>query len=119
VVPCMLTGWALLEACRYLMKRVYKRHANAVPVMAKGVEEFKRSLTHSVLDELPEIHQFLDRCARPGRISSGTGLRALPLPRAASQQLPLQQQNKDWCMMAYGCIGAWAEQGAEVTRGVG
>lgn len=46
----------------YLMKRVYRRHANVVPVIAKGIEEFKKGLTASQpLDELPEIHQFLDR----------------------------------------------------------
>lgn len=38
-----------------------RRHANVVPVMAKGVAELRTALAHQErLAELPEIHQFLD-----------------------------------------------------------
>ncbi|KAG2430960.1 hypothetical protein HXX76_009926 [Chlamydomonas incerta] len=52
-----------------LLRGIYRRHANAVPVMAKGVSELREELRTQVgprfagqqrLTELPEIHQFLD-----------------------------------------------------------
>jgi hypothetical protein len=45
-----------------LLRHIYRRHANVVPVMAKGVAELKRDLVkqQSSLVEMPEIHQFLD-----------------------------------------------------------
>ncbi|KXZ46186.1 hypothetical protein GPECTOR_46g255 [Gonium pectorale] len=44
-----------------MLRHVYRRHANAVPVMAKGVGELREELrTQQRLTELPEIHQFLD-----------------------------------------------------------
>eukprot|EP00775_Hariotina_reticulata_P011444 gene11444-11590_t len=44
-----------------LLRHIYRRHANVVPVMAKGVAELKRELSERViLTEMPEIHQFLD-----------------------------------------------------------
>lgn len=44
-----------------MLRSVYRRHANVVPVMAKGVAELRRELvkTNSLAD-MPEIHQFLD-----------------------------------------------------------
>lgn len=44
-----------------LLRHIYRRHANVVPVMAKGVAELKRELSErAALTEMPEIHQFLD-----------------------------------------------------------
>ncbi|GIL78201.1 hypothetical protein Vretimale_7587 [Volvox reticuliferus] len=44
-----------------MLRHVYRRHANAVPVMAKGVSELREELrARQQLTELPEIHQFLD-----------------------------------------------------------
>ncbi|PNH03238.1 [Pyruvate dehydrogenase (acetyl-transferring)] kinase, mitochondrial [Tetrabaena socialis] len=44
-----------------LLRSIYRRHANAVPVMAKGVGELREELrAQQRLTELPEIHQFLD-----------------------------------------------------------
>eukprot|EP00195_Chlamydomonas_chlamydogama_P002954 CAMPEP_0202919884 /NCGR_PEP_ID=MMETSP1392-20130828/76563_1 /ASSEMBLY_ACC=CAM_ASM_000868 /TAXON_ID=225041 /ORGANISM="Chlamydomonas chlamydogama, Strain SAG 11-48b" /LENGTH=398 /DNA_ID=CAMNT_0049613345 /DNA_START=387 /DNA_END=1583 /DNA_ORIENTATION=- len=44
-----------------LLRQIYRRHANVVPVMAKGVSELRRELSQQArLTELPEIHQFLD-----------------------------------------------------------
>ncbi|GFH07622.1 protein-serine/threonine kinase [Haematococcus lacustris] len=45
-----------------LLRSIYRRHANVVPVMAKGVAELRRELVRqqSSLVEMPEIHQFLD-----------------------------------------------------------
>lgn len=44
-----------------LLRQIYRRHANVVPVMAKGVAELRRDLSKQAqLQELPEIHQFLD-----------------------------------------------------------
>lgn len=45
-----------------MLRHIYRRHANVVPVMAKGVAELRRELVkqQSSLMEMPEIHQFLD-----------------------------------------------------------
>ncbi|BDA45758.1 [Pyruvate dehydrogenase (acetyl-transferring)] kinase isozyme [Coccomyxa sp. Obi] len=44
-----------------LLKHIYHRHRNVVPVMAIGVAELKRELkADGGLTEFPEIHQFLD-----------------------------------------------------------
>lgn len=44
-----------------LLKAIYSRHRNVVPVMAMGVAELKQELSANVgLGDLPEIHQFLD-----------------------------------------------------------
>src|SRR3569833_3344285 len=45
-----------------MLSSIYRRHANVVPVMAKGVAELRRELIReqSLLQEKPEIHQFLD-----------------------------------------------------------
>lgn len=44
-----------------LLRNIYRRHANVVPMMAKGVSDLKRELSEQArLTELPEIHQFLD-----------------------------------------------------------
>lgn len=47
-----------------LLKHVYSRHKNVVPMMAMGVAELRKELASTVglngLNELPEIHQFLD-----------------------------------------------------------
>lgn len=45
-----------------LLRSIYRRHANVVPVMAKGVAELRREMLReqSLLLEMPEIHQFLD-----------------------------------------------------------
>lgn len=44
-----------------LLRQIYRRHANVVPVMAKGVSELRHELANQQrLSELPEIHQFLD-----------------------------------------------------------
>lgn len=44
-----------------LLKNIYQRHQHVVPVMAMGVAELKEDLSHEIgLNDLPEIHQFLD-----------------------------------------------------------
>ena len=44
-----------------LLRHIYRRHANVVPIMAMGVAELRAELAErAVLTELPEIHQFLD-----------------------------------------------------------
>ena len=44
-----------------LLRHIYRRHANVVPIMAMGVAELRHELAErAVLTELPEIHQFLD-----------------------------------------------------------
>ncbi|CAD7705296.1 unnamed protein product [Ostreobium quekettii] len=44
-----------------LLQMIYSRHTNVVPLMAKGVAELRHELASEVgLNELPEIHQFLD-----------------------------------------------------------
>jgi pyruvate dehydrogenase kinase 2/3/4 len=44
-----------------LLQHIYRRHANVVPVMAMGVAELKRELAQTIgIDDLPDIHQFLD-----------------------------------------------------------
>ncbi len=50
-----------------------RRHANVVPLMAKGVADLRRELNiKAVLTEMPEIHQFLD-----GFYMSRIGIRIL------------------------------------------
>eukprot|EP00887_Chlorella_sp_A99_P002545 scaffold6.g2545.t1 len=44
-----------------LLGHIYRRHKNVVPVMAMGVAELKRELASTIgLNDLPDIHQFLD-----------------------------------------------------------
>lgn len=46
-----------------LLRSVYRRHANVVPLMAKGVAEMRQELAsdpRAALAEMPEVHQFLD-----------------------------------------------------------
>ncbi|GAB4821465.1 hypothetical protein N2152v2_008511 [Parachlorella kessleri] len=44
-----------------LLQHIYRRHHNVVPMMAMGVAELKRELSSSIgLNDLPDIHQFLD-----------------------------------------------------------
>eukprot|EP00798_Chlamydomonas_sp_ICE-L_P023752 gene23752-9309_t len=44
-----------------ILRGIYRRHANVVPLMAKGISELRRELTEqALLREMPEIHQFLD-----------------------------------------------------------
>jgi pyruvate dehydrogenase kinase 2/3/4 len=44
-----------------ILRSIYRRHANVVPMMAKGVAELRHELDQqSLLTEIPEIHQFLD-----------------------------------------------------------
>lgn len=57
----------------HLLRHIYHRHRNVVPVMAMGVAELKRELkAEGGLTELPEIHQFLD-----GFYMSRIGIRIL------------------------------------------
>eukprot|EP00271_Cylindrocystis_brebissonii_P012068 TRINITY_DN3013_c0_g1_i2.p1 TRINITY_DN3013_c0_g1~~TRINITY_DN3013_c0_g1_i2.p1 ORF type:complete len:240 (+),score=42.30 TRINITY_DN3013_c0_g1_i2:565-1284(+) len=45
-----------------LIHQIKMRHNNVMPTMALGISELKRDLGQKVgLDNLPEIHQFLDR----------------------------------------------------------
>ncbi|KAL2633975.1 hypothetical protein R1flu_005454 [Riccia fluitans] len=45
-----------------LITRIKHRHNNVMPTMAMGIQELKEDLGKKVgLNELPEIHQFLDR----------------------------------------------------------
>eukprot|EP00891_Asterochloris_glomerata_P003635 jgi/Astpho2/3635/Aster-06926 len=44
-----------------LLRHIYHRHRHVVPVMAMGVAELKKELHEGLgLNEVPEIHQFLD-----------------------------------------------------------
>ena len=44
-----------------LLRHIYRRHANVVPMMAMGVSALKRELSDmAFVSEMPEIHQFLD-----------------------------------------------------------
>lgn len=44
-----------------ILRGIYRRHANVVPLMAKGVSELRYDLSRqALLAEMPEIHQFLD-----------------------------------------------------------
>ncbi|GMH45392.1 hypothetical protein BSKO_13349 [Bryopsis sp. KO-2023] len=44
-----------------LLEAIYGRHGNVVPLLARGVAELRQELSSEVgLNELPEIHQFLD-----------------------------------------------------------
>ncbi|MEW5317484.1 MAG: hypothetical protein WDW38_008775 [Sanguina aurantia] len=68
-----------------LLRSIYRRHANVVPVMAKGVAELRRELVAAQrLSELPEIHQFLD-----GFYLSRIGIRIL-----IGQHIALHEPNK-------------------------
>lgn len=56
-----------------LLRHIYHRHRNVVPVMAMGVAELKRELDAVVgINDLPDIHQFLD-----GFYMSRIGIRML------------------------------------------
>lgn len=69
-----------------LLRHIYRRHANVVPVMAKGVAELRRELSEqSRLTDLPEIHQFLD-----GFYLSRIGIRIL-----IGQHIALHEPPKD------------------------
>lgn len=57
----------------HLLRQIYRRHANVLPTMAKGVAELKSELSQQAhFTELPEIHQFLD-----GFYMSRIGIRIL------------------------------------------
>jgi len=44
-----------------VLRKIYTKHVNVVPLMAKGINELKKELSNEVgLVELPDIHQFLD-----------------------------------------------------------
>ncbi|KAI8474219.1 MAG: mitochondrial branched-chain alpha-ketoacid dehydrogenase kinase-domain-containing protein [Monoraphidium minutum] len=44
-----------------LLRHIYRRHANVVPLMALGVSSLRKELAEkSFVTEMPEIHQFLD-----------------------------------------------------------
>ncbi|KAG1663066.1 hypothetical protein FOA52_011586 [Chlamydomonas sp. UWO 241] len=44
-----------------LLRSIYTRHSNVVPMMAKGVAELRLEMQQQArLTEMPEIHQFLD-----------------------------------------------------------
>lgn len=69
-----------------LLRHIYRRHANVVPVMAKGVSELRRELSEQArLTDLPEIHQFLD-----GFYLSRIGIRIL-----IGQHIALHEPPKD------------------------
>lgn len=56
-----------------LIKSIMKRHTNVVPMMAKGILELRRDLgSERALNDLPEIHKFLD-----GFYMSRIGIRML------------------------------------------
>lgn len=74
-----------------LLRQIYRRHANVVPVMAKGVAELRQQLAMQMgtlpnshrLSELPEIHQFLD-----GFYLSRIGIRILIGQHIALHETP-------------------------------
>ncbi|KAG7674226.1 hypothetical protein Ndes2526B_g03970 [Nannochloris sp. 'desiccata'] len=69
-----------------LLKHIYTRHRNVVPVMAMGVAELKRELASSIgLNDLPDIHQFLD-----GFYLSRIGIRML-----IGQHIALKEPQKE------------------------
>lgn len=71
-----------------LLQHIYRRHTNVVPVMAMGVAELKRELSQSIdLDDLPDIHQFLD-----GFYLSRIGIRMLIGQHIALHEPP-QREN--------------------------
>ena len=44
-----------------VLRHIYNRHVNVVPLLAKGIHEFRKQLSSEVgLYQLPEIHRFLD-----------------------------------------------------------
>lgn len=56
-----------------VIKSIMQRHENVVPMMARGILELKRDLgEHRALNDLPEIHKFLD-----GFYMSRLGIRML------------------------------------------
>jgi pyruvate dehydrogenase kinase 2/3/4 len=67
-----------------LINQVKMRHNDVMPTMAMGIQELKEDLGRKVgLNELPEIHQFLDRF-----YMSRIGIRML-----IGQHVALHQQN--------------------------
>lgn len=69
-----------------LLKHIYTRHQNVVPVMAMGVAELKKELSSTIgLKDLPDIHQFLD-----GFYMSRIGLRML-----IGQHIALMEPQKE------------------------
>ena len=69
-----------------LLRNIYSRHQNVVPVMAMGVAELKRELSSNIgLKDLPDIHQFLD-----GFYMSRIGLRML-----IGQHVALKEPQKE------------------------
>ena len=69
-----------------LLRHIYSRHRNVVPVMAMGVAELKRELSATIgLKDLPDIHQFLD-----GFYMSRIGIRML-----IGQQIALKETQRE------------------------
>ncbi|BBN06903.1 pyruvate dehydrogenase kinase 2/3/4 [Marchantia polymorpha subsp. ruderalis] len=67
-----------------LLTHIKQRHNNVMPTMAMGIQELKEDLGRKVgLNELPEIHQFLDRF-----YMSRIGIRML-----IGQHVALHQEN--------------------------
>ncbi len=85
-----------------LLQHIYRRHQNVVPVMAMGVAELKKELSASVgLNELPDIHQFLD-----GFYLSRIGIRML-----IGQHIALHEPQKVrgcWHVHSkFGCVSSF------------
>jgi len=69
-----------------LIKSIMKRHTNVVPMMAKGILELRRDLgSERALNDLPEIHKFLD-----GFYMSRIGIRML-----LGQHVALHEPGRD------------------------
>jgi len=69
-----------------LIKSIMKRHTNVVPMMAKGILELRRDLgSERALNDLPEIHKFLD-----GFYMSRIGIRML-----LGQHVALHEPSRD------------------------
>lgn len=74
------------EKLTALLRNIYSRHQNVVPVMAMGVAELKKELSSTIgLKDLPDIHQFLD-----GFYMSRIGLRML-----IGQHIALMEPQKE------------------------
>mmetsp|Transcript_21064 Transcript_21064/g.25291 ORF Transcript_21064/g.25291 Transcript_21064/m.25291 type:complete len:384 (+) Transcript_21064:200-1351(+) len=69
-----------------LLKRIYERHSNVVPMMAMGVAGLKKEFGEKGFRELPEIHQFLD-----GFYMSRIGIRML-----IGQHVAIQNSQKGY-----------------------
>ncbi|KAK9829227.1 hypothetical protein WJX72_004611 [[Myrmecia] bisecta] len=67
-----------------MLENIYNRHKNVVPVMAMGVADLKQELHGVGLNELPEIHRFLD-----GFYLSRIGIRIL-----IGQHIALHEEQK-------------------------